>query len=66
VKRCFGGQETPADRFPVEHSEAEQRRGTFVCAGCGGHPGHSIPDWPRPACLRYCMNGVARAFAPDT
>jgi peptide-methionine (R)-S-oxide reductase len=64
MKRFFGGQETVAEKFPVEHTEAEwrakldsaqfnvlrqhgteragtsplnaeKRRGTFVCAGCG-------------------------------
>ncbi len=64
MKRLFGGQDTMAEAFPVEHTEAEwrakldptqfnvlrkhgteragtsplnaeKRRGTFVCAGCG-------------------------------
>jgi len=41
-------------------------RTEYHCRRCGGHQGHIFGDGPDPTGLRYCNNGLALHFIPES
>lgn len=63
----------PSFYQPIEGNTGTSRdwklilpRTEYHCARCGGHQGHVFDDGPKPTGQRWCNNGLALRFVPES
>ena len=63
----------PSFYQPIEGKTATKKdwgliipRTEYHCSRCGGHQGHVFNDGPKPTGQRWCNNGVALQFVPES
>lgn len=73
VTKFESGTGWPSFWTPIESRLGTKRdtkltmpRTEYHCARCGGHQGHVFEDGPEPTGLRYCNNGLALNFVPES
>jgi peptide-methionine (R)-S-oxide reductase len=73
VTKYESGTGWPSFWAPIEGRLGTKRdtklampRTEYHCARCGGHQGHVFEDGPEPTGLRYCNNGLALNFVPES
>lgn len=73
VTKYESGTGWPSFWAPIEGRLGTKRdtklvmpRTEYHCMRCGGHQGHVFEDGPEPTGLRYCNNGLALNFVPES
>lgn len=73
VTKYESGTGWPSFWAPIEGRLGTKRdtklampRTEYHCTRCGGHQGHVFEDGPDPTGLRYCNNGLALNFVPES